>query len=101
MNDEANMSRRQAKTHKDFLQTAKSALENDDTRVLVRWILDQAGVYDTSSSDAGTRRDLGLEIIAMLHAIDPYEYVRLMKEAADDVVRKRNEARRTDNVSSE
>jgi len=95
MMDEFEESRAQRKARKKLKDAVKTALQNEDTRYFVRWLLDTAGIYNTSQ-DAITagRRDLGLEVVAMLNDIDPYEYVRLMKESADDIVLKRNKARK-------
>ena len=97
MND-ASRTARQARN--DLIKAAQAALAHDPTRKLLRWVLDQTGLFDPAfTGNSSTfynegKRDVGLNIIALLNEIDPYEFVRLMKEGADDIVRKRNEARR-------
>lgn len=94
------MTRSQRKARKDLLDHTRAALGNESTRYLLRWTLDQAGLFDPSfTGNSQTfynegRRSLGLELLALLNEIDPYEFVRLMKEGADDVVLLRNKAKR-------
>lgn len=85
---------------KEFLDRVQRALANEDTRFFLRWILDRSGVLHasyaadplvTAYSEGG--RGLGLEIVSVLNEIDAYEFVRLMKEAADEVVRSRHKMR--------
>lgn len=89
-----------AEARKEFLDRVQRALGNEDTRYFLRWVLDRSGVLQASFSldpnetafvEGG--RALGLEIVGVLNEIDPYEFVRLMKEAADEVVRARNKMR--------
>lgn len=87
-----------------MLDTFRVALSNEPTRKLLRWVLDQTGMFDTTfTGDSATfyregRRDIGLEIVAMLNQIDPYEFVRLMKEGVDDLVIARNAERDAQDV---
>ena len=75
-------------------------MAHEPTRVFVRWILEQSGMYETSfTGNSETfykegRRSMGLEIVAALNEIDPLEIVRLMKDGADDIVKLRNKDRK-------
>ena len=99
MTDNDHMSRSQKKAEKEFLEAFALALKDGNTRVVLRWIIDQCGVFDTSFTGNSTtfynegRRSVALDVIGMMNAVDPYEVVRLMKDGADDVVTRRNEAR--------
>jgi len=94
-------SRTQAKAQKDLEQSLQRALGNGDARIIFRWILDTCGTFDPSFTGNSTtfynegRRSVALELMGLMNAVDPYEVVRLMKEAADEVVEKRNKQRKT------
>ena len=88
-----------------LLDTFRVALGHEPTRKLLRWVLDQTGMFGTAytGDSAATfyregRRDVGLEIVAMVNQIDPYEFVRLMKEGVDDLVIARNAERDAQDV---
>lgn len=102
MNIEVEMSRSQRQARNELVENTRAALAHGPTRYLMRWILDQAGIFEPAfTGNSGTfyaegKRELGLEVIALFNEVDPYEFVRLMKEGADDVVQKRNEARKAE-----
>lgn len=83
----------------DLLNAVRRAMGNQDTRALVRWVLTISGTLDpsyTGDSEATHfnegKRHVGLSVVALLDQIDPYEFVRLMKEAVDEgVLRRVNE----------
>src|SRR6056297_1771969 len=97
MNDQS--SRRQKKAQNEFLQNLEAALKHGPSRHVLRWLMEQGGLFDTSFTGNSTtfynegRRSLVLELVAAMNTVDPYEVVRLMKEGADEVVHLRNQAR--------
>jgi hypothetical protein len=99
MSNDDSLTRSQKKARNELLDRARKALVNEDTRYLLRWLMDQTGMFDLSYRvDGGTeynegRRSIGLELVALLNQIDPYEFVRLMKDGADEIVRLRSNAR--------
>lgn len=99
MLDDQDMSRSERRAKKELMDRARRALGNEDTRYLMRWVLEQTGMFKPAFTGNSTtffnegRREVGLEIVGLLNEIDPYEFVRLMKDGADEIVRKRNEAR--------
>lgn len=96
MSNPTTLTRSERKTRKKLLDAAGAALGNANTRYLLRWVLDRAGLFEPSfTGNSGTfynegKRDLGLELVNLLNEIDPYEFVRLMKEGADEIVELRN-----------
>ena len=101
MNDETHMSRSQRKAAKEVLNNLEAALKHEPTRVVLRWVFDRAGLFETSySTDPNAtafsegQRSVALELIAAMNEIDPYEVVRLMKEGADDIVTLRLQAKK-------
>jgi len=94
MSYEPGISRREKKARKDLLDNTRAALAHDPTRQLMRWILDRTGMF--GQPDQATverfmgRRDVGIELLELMNELDPYEFVRLQKEAADDIVELRN-----------
>lgn len=99
MSTEDNISRSQKKARKELLEHARAAMADPSTRYLMRWVLERSGMFEQAfTGNSHTffnegKREVGLEIVALLNEVDPYEFVRLMKEGADDVVHKRNQAR--------
>lgn len=81
---------------REMMLSIQHALTSPETRTLLRWVLQRTGMFDPAFTGNSTtfynegRRDVGLEIVAMLNEIDPYEFVRLMKEGVDATVLKRN-----------
>lgn len=96
MMDDLDLSRSAKRARTELLDAARRALANEDARRLFRWVLDKTGLFEQGfTGNSSTffnegKREIGLELVALLNEIDPYEFVRLMKEGADDVVRKRN-----------
>ncbi len=90
------LSRAEKKARKELVDATRVALQNESTRYLVRWLLQRSGVLSVGVDEG--RRSLGVEVIAVLNEVDPYEFVRIMKEGADEVVLKRNRDRKTPDV---
>lgn len=99
MNNEEHITRSQKKARKELIDRVRAALADPNTRYLLRWVLERAGMFDQAfTGNSQTffnegKREVGLEVVALLNEVDPYEFVRLMKEGADEVVQKRNQAR--------
>lgn len=94
MIDVSRPSRSQRKAVKQLHDNLSAAMEHGPTRYVLRWVLDAAGLF-ASDADRGSR-EVALGIVAQLNEIDPHLFVRLMQEGADDIVRRRNEARGVD-----
>lgn len=100
MNTSNSKSRTEQRAERDLLKALELAMAVPASRVLVRWILEQCGLFEPSfTGNSETfykegRRSIGLEIIAALNKVDPYEVVRLMKEGADKTVELRNKDRK-------
>lgn len=92
MNEAQSISRSQKAFAKRLEDTINRGVRNEDTRFLLRWILELTGLYNPATDEG--RRAVGLDIIAQLNEVDPYAYVALMKEGADDVVRMRSKNNR-------
>ena|SRR6056297_443987 len=92
-------SRGQRKAQKQLLDNTRAALAHGPTRLLLRWLLDRTGMFGQPVEDGSLerflgRRDVGIELLELMNELDPYEFVRLQKEAADDIVQRRNEAKK-------
>ncbi len=99
MSDGTHRTRSQRKAAREVLDNLEAALDHEPTRVVLRWVIDQSGLFEpTRGLDPQTmafaegQRSVALEMIAAMNEIDPYHVVRLMKEGADDIVTLRAQA---------
>jgi len=92
MNDQTASSRRERQMQNEQLNQLREALQHPPTRVVIRWLLHDCGIYDVGVHEE--RRAVGLGLIHAIGEVDPYEYVRLMKEGADDLVARRSKTQK-------
>ena len=97
MSDELTpLSRRQKQDLKRLLDALARVADTDEGRLVLRWIIERSGVFLSSKSgqfDAG-RRELGLEVIRTLDAVNEFTFAQLMAEGAREVYERKQAAKR-------
>jgi hypothetical protein len=97
------LSRRQKRDRAQFEGDLEEVLKTGHGRRVLRWVLERSGMFTSTHDPAYEtgRRELGLEIVNAMNAVEPYAFVTLMKEGADEIAKLRSEARRKRNVEDD